>query len=155
MTFCVLRAVLFTPLVVASNSYCVKNKHRTWLIGAESSGKAPRHSGALKLPEWARRLLRLFPLAGPLGAGALSSAAANSSGVRVSAAPLMLFVPARIAVPGFEAAVALVSPLTSLHLEEGGVPTALIDLDAGLGTGRIVSAPSRCSGCHWSRRRQS
>ncbi|WP_374651410.1 MFS transporter [Dongia sp.] len=41
-------------------------------------------------------------------------------------APLFLFLPALIAVAGFETALALVSPLISLRLEEGGVSTGMI-----------------------------
>lgn len=41
-------------------------------------------------------------------------------------APLILFLPALIAVAGFETALALVSPLISLRLEEGGVSTGMI-----------------------------
>ncbi|WP_374377782.1 MFS transporter [Dongia sp.] len=40
--------------------------------------------------------------------------------------PLFLFLPALIAVAGFETALALVSPLVSLRLEEGGVSTGMI-----------------------------
>ena len=45
-------------------------------------------------------------------------------------APLFLFMPALIAVAGFETALALVSPLISLRLEEGGVSTGMIGLVA-------------------------
>lgn len=41
-------------------------------------------------------------------------------------APLILFMPALVAVAGFETALALVSPLVSLRLEENGVSTAMI-----------------------------
>lgn len=41
-------------------------------------------------------------------------------------ASLILFLPALIAVAGFETALALVSPLISLRLEENGVSTAMI-----------------------------
>nr|WP_298686496.1 MFS transporter [uncultured Dongia sp.] len=41
-------------------------------------------------------------------------------------APLVLFMPALIAVAGFETALAMVSPLVSLRLEEGGVSTGRI-----------------------------
>jgi MFS family permease len=41
-------------------------------------------------------------------------------------ASLFLFLPALIAVAGFETALALVSPLISLRLEEGGVSTGMI-----------------------------
>lgn len=40
--------------------------------------------------------------------------------------PIFLFMPALIAVAGFETALALVSPLISLRLEEGGVSTGMI-----------------------------
>jgi MFS family permease len=41
-------------------------------------------------------------------------------------APLILFLPALIAVAGFETALALVSPLISLRLEDNGVSTGMI-----------------------------
>lgn len=41
-------------------------------------------------------------------------------------APFFLFLPALIAVTGFETALALVSPLISLRLEDGGVSTGMI-----------------------------
>jgi MFS family permease len=44
--------------------------------------------------------------------------------------PLFLFMPALIAVAGFETALALVSPLISLRLEAGGVSTAMIGIVA-------------------------
>lgn len=45
-------------------------------------------------------------------------------------ASLILFLPALIAVAGFETALALVSPLVSLRLEENGVSTAMIGIVA-------------------------
>lgn len=45
-------------------------------------------------------------------------------------APLILFLPALIAVAGFETALALVSPLISLRLEDNGVPTGMIGIVA-------------------------
>lgn len=45
-------------------------------------------------------------------------------------APLILFLPALIAVAGFETALALVSPLISLRLEDNGVSTGMIGLVA-------------------------
>lgn len=44
--------------------------------------------------------------------------------------PLFLFMPALIAVAGFETALALVSPLISLRLEAGGVSTSMIGIVA-------------------------